>query len=136
MNKKENFLKLLESKTGKSILNGGIVWNIGSSNDVRNYVPNADQIVRVVKTIYRNTNVFYVEQKHWSYSSEYDTSYESVGSFVLVEKDFQLVMTIYPAEIADYIYEEFSNAVVESIEGRTLDDLLDDDDSGDSVEST
>ena len=33
-------------------------------------------------------------------------------------------MNIYPAEIAEYVYERFSSAVVDSIEDSALADLL------------
>ena len=125
MNKKESFLDLLTSKTNlSSDAEGRITWEVGSPNDVENYVPNVDRVVRVIKTTYRNANVFYVEQKNWNYSTDYDTHYENVDSFVLVERNNQLVMNIYPAEIAEYVYERFSSAVVDSIEDSALADLL------------
>ena len=65
----------------------------------------------------------FVEIKCLSYSLDEDVC-ETVGSCVLVEKSDRLVMTIYPKEIADSIYEKFSNAIVANVENDFLNDFL------------
>ncbi len=105
--------------------NSKISWNVCPIGDVGGYIPNADRIVRVIGTIYRDVHFYFVELKYLSTSFYEDDLCESIGSCVVVEQNNRLVMIIYPKEIADALYDKFSNAVVASLEGSFLDDFLD-----------
>ena len=121
MNKKEQLLDVLTEKT--TCENPEIVWAICPNSAASAYVPNPEKIVRVVGSTYKGTRFLFVEIKCLSYSLDEDIC-ETVGSCVLVEKSDRLVMTIYPKEIADSIYEKFSNAIVANVENDFLNDFL------------
>lgn len=121
MNKKEELIKKITDET----VNQNIDWQIASTSSVSDYVPNSPNIIRVIKTDYREFTFYFVEQKFRHTDPDTEDIFEYVESFILGEKNGQLVVRIEPNEIADYTYDAFCNAVKGKIEETALDELLD-----------
>lgn len=130
MNKKEEFLKKITEETK----NKNITWEIASNITVSDYVANSNDIVRVIKTGYRDFNLYYVEKKFRNTDPDTDDIVEHVGSYILVEKNGLLVLKIYPGEIADWTYDAFCDAIKGKIEETALDELLKDDEENDTAQ--
>lgn len=130
MNKKEEFLKKITEETKKQKID----WEPADIITVSDYVANSNDIVRVIKTSYRDFNLYYVEKKFRNTDPDTDDIVEHVRSYILGENDGHLVLKIYPSEIADWTYDEFCKAIKGKIEETALDELLSDDEDNGSAQ--
>lgn len=130
MNKKEELLKKITEETKSK----NITWEIASNATVSDYVTNSNDIIRVIKTVYRDFNLYYVEKKIRNTDPDTDDIVEHVRNFILVEKSGRLVLKIYPSEIADWTYDEFCETIEGKVEETALDELLGDDEENDTAQ--